>query len=161
MPSASAASISSSLIAGCIDVPRSMTGPEPKWCLPDLGLVDPRRVGRVRDVDGDREPGPQAVRHRPRAVEPGLLLHGGDGDHVAGRAAGLGDEPRGLERDVAAEAIVHRARGDAAVRQLDRIAVDHGHVADPHERARLVAVLGADVDVQLLELGHLLAVVVP
>ena len=34
MPSASAASISSSLTTGCRVVPRSITGPEPKWCLP-------------------------------------------------------------------------------------------------------------------------------
>ena len=33
--------------------------------------------------------------------------------------------------------------------QLDRLAGDHRDVADAHQRARLVAVLGADVDVQV------------
>ena len=79
------------------------------------------------------------------------------GRDVAGRAAGLGDEPRGLERDERAEPVVHRARDDAVVAQLERLAGDDRDVADAHELARLVAVLGADVDVQVAQLGHLLA----
>ena len=46
------------------------------------------------------------------------------------------------------------------VGQLDRLGVDHGDVADPHELARLLAVAGADVDVQLADLGDLLALLV-
>ena len=76
---------------------------------------------------------------------------------VAGRAAGLGHEPRDLVGDEAAEPVVHRARDDAAVRVLDRLAGDHRDVADAHPAARLVAVGGADVDVQLAQLGDLLA----
>ena len=64
------------------------------------------------------------------------------------------------QRDVAAEPVVHRARDEAVVGQLDRLAGDHRDVADAHQRARLVAVGRADVDVQVLELRDLLAVVV-
>ena len=83
-----------------------------------------------------------------------------DADDVAGRAAGLGDEPRRLEGDEAAEPVVERARDEAAVRVLERLARDHGDVADADQRARLVAVLRADVDVQVAQLGHLLALLV-
>src|SRR3954453_18498812 len=38
------------------------------------------------------------------------------------RAPPLGDQPRRLVRDIAAEAVVHRARDDPPVRQLDRLA---------------------------------------
>ena len=58
-----------------------------------------------------------------------------------------------------AEAVVHRARHVAPARQLDRLPRDHRDVADPHQRTRLVAGRGADVDVQVLELRDLLAVV--
>ncbi len=77
-----------------------------------------------------------------------------------GRAALLRDQPGRLGGDVAADAVVERARDDAPVAKLDRARVDHRDVADPHQLARLVAVLGADVDVQVLELGRLLAVLV-
>jgi len=39
-------------------------------------------------------------------------------------------------------------------------AFDHGDVADPHARASVVAVARADVDVQLAQLGDLLALLV-
>src|SRR5262249_39787345 len=64
----------------------------------------------------------------------------------------------GLGRDEAADAVVERSRDDAALTQLDRAGIDHRDVPDSHERARLVAVLRADVDVQVLELGCTLAV---
>ena len=113
------------------------TGPEPSGCAPSSLDVDAGRVGRVGHVDDDRDVG-RAARsaRRARAGEGDLLLHDGDRDDVAGRAAGLGDEPRRLERDVAAEAVVHRARDDAVVGQLDRLAVDHGDVADAHAAPR-------------------------
>ena len=126
----------------------------------ELVDVDAGRVGGVRDVDDDGQVRAQRVGGRPRPAEGRLLLHGGDGHDVAGRAAGLVDEPRGLVGDVAAEAVVHRARDGAIVGQLDGLALDDRHVADAHEPARLVAVLGADVDVQLLQARDLLAVVV-
>ena len=125
--------------------------------LADLVDVDARRAGLVRDVDDDRDVGLQAVGGGARAAERDLLLHDAAGRDVAGRAAGLGDDARGLERDEGAEAVVHRARDDAVVVQLERLAGDHGDVADAHELARLVAVLGADVDVQVAQLGDLLA----
>ena len=68
---------------------------------------------------------------------------------VARRAAGLGHQARDLEGDEAAEPVVHRARDDPAVRVLERLAGDHGDIADADAAARVVAVLRADVDVQV------------
>ncbi len=126
--------------------------------LAELVDLDAGRARLVGDVDDDRDVGPQAVGRGARAAEGDLLLHDADGRDVAGRAAGLGHEPRGLERDERAEAVVHRARDDAFVAELDGLAGDDRDVADAHEAARLVAVLGRDVDVQVAQLGGLLAV---
>ena len=76
------------------------------------------------------------------------------------RAARLRHEPRCLQRHERAEAVVQRARGDAPVGQLHRVAVDHRHIPDPHQLARLLAVARADVDVQVAHLRHLLALLV-
>ena len=57
-----------------------------------------------------------------------------------------------------ARAVVHRTGDEAVVDELQRLAHQHGDVTDAHQGARLLAVLGADVDVQLAQLGHLLAV---
>ena len=109
------------------------------------------------DVNDDRHLGIERERRRARAREGDLLLHDGDRDDVARGPAGLGDEPRGLLHDEGPEAVVHGARDDPVVGQLDRLAGDHGHVADAHEGARLVAVFRADVDVEVLDIGDLLS----
>src|SRR6185312_6398123 len=75
------------------------------------------------------------------------------------RAAGRGNEPRGLEGDVGAEPVVQRTRAEPAVRQLDRLRVDHRDVSDADRRARLLAVARADVDVHRLDLRDLRALV--
>ena len=111
----------------------------------------------MRDVDDDRQVGLEAIRRRPRPRERDLLLHHADRGDVARRAARLGDEPRRLQRDERAQPVVHRARDDAVVAQFQRLTGDDRDVADAHEPACLVAVLGADVDVQVAQLGHLLA----
>jgi len=46
------------------------------------------------------------------------------------------------------------------VGKQQRRGVDHRHIADPHAGTGLVAVLRPDVDVEVLELGDLLAVLV-
>ena len=79
---------------------------------------------------------------------------------VARRAAGLGHQPGDLEGHEAAQAVVHGARHDAAVRELDGLAGDHGDVADAHQAARVLAVLRADVDVEVAQLRDLLALLV-
>jgi hypothetical protein len=113
----------------------------------------------VRDVDDDRHVGLERERAGDRAPEAGLLLRRRHRADLAGRAAGLGDQPRRLQRHPGPEAVVHRARRVAPVGQLDRLAGDDRDVADPHHPAGVVAVAGADVDVQVLELRHLLALV--
>ena len=64
-----------------------------------------------------------------------------------------------LERDVGAEAVVHRARDQPVAGEAHGLGGDHRRVADPDQLARLVAVGGADVDVEALELDHLFALV--
>ena len=59
---------------------------------------------------------------------------------------------RRLERDVGAEPVVERARGEPPARELDRLGREHRDVADLQAAERLVAVARADVDVQVLEL---------
>ena len=65
--------------------------------------------------------------------------------------------PQRLQRDVGAEAVVHRARDQALAGERERLGGDHDRVADADQLGGLVAVGGADVDVQALELDHLLA----
>src|SRR5207302_9242788 len=96
---------------------------------------------------------------RARAAKRGLLLSGRHRRELPPRAARLRDQPRGLQRDVAAQAIVERAGGQPPVGELDRLRVDHRDIAHAHAPARVLRVAGADVDVQLAYLLALLAVV--
>ena len=52
----------------------------------DLLLVDPGGVGRVGDVDGDRDVGADLEGGGAGAEQADLLLHGGDGGERAGRS---------------------------------------------------------------------------
>ena len=126
--------------AGGAVVPRAITGPEPSVCLVISPELDPRLVGGERDVDDDRHVGLVRERAGPRAREGRLLLGHRQRDHVPGAPPRFGHQPRRLGGDVAADAVVERAGDDAAVAQLDGRDVDHRHVADPHQLARLVAV---------------------
>ena len=93
-------------------------------------------------------------------MQPDLLL---DRDHPgdrAGEAAALGASAGDLERDVGAEPVVHRPRDEPAAGQCHGLAGDHRRVADPDHPQRLVAVGGADVEVQAVELDRLLSLVV-
>ena len=160
IPSASPAACSSSNTRGSSVEPRVSTGPEPNlWRPISFSSMPGASVANVTSTtiatSGCSEYA--VVRAPPNVISSCATADRGD---VAGRAAGLGHQPRGLERDEAAEPVVHRARDDAAVGQLDRLAGDHRDVADPHHRARLVAVLRADVDVQVAQLGRLLALLV-
>ena len=93
---------------------------------------------------------------RTRAGEVAdLLLHSRDGDEVAGRAALLGEAARRLEGDVAAHAVVDRAGREPGAVQCERRAVPNRGIADAQERLQLVAVLGADVEEQILVLDRL------
>ncbi len=119
--------------------------------------------GRWRtSVDHDRDVGVVRERARARAGEGDLLLDHREREHVAGRAAGLGDEPRGLQRDVAAPTRLSSERETTrlvAEARPARASITRD-VADADQLAGLVAVLGADVDVQVVQLGDLLALLV-
>jgi hypothetical protein len=65
-----------------------------------------------------------------------------------------------MERHIGAQAVVQRARREPAVGKLHRSCVDHSDVADPRALARLCAVAGADVDVQIADLGDLLSILI-
>ena len=112
--------MSSSKSPGEMPGPREITRAVAELLLAVLLRVAARDVGGPGHVDGDRDRGLERERSRPRAEEvAGLLAHGRDRDDVAGRAARLGHAPRGLEHDVGPETVVERARGEAAVAQLD------------------------------------------
>ena len=67
----------------------------------ELLLLDPRRVGRMGDVDGERQVGLERERRRGRALGADLLLDRRHGRHPAleGRPArGPGAAPRGRRR---------------------------------------------------------------
>ena len=122
-----------------------------------LALVDARRVGRVGHVDDDRHVGLEenaVVIAPPKVISSCATAHattspGAPPASATSRAASSATkQPSRLS-------IARDAKRPGA--QLDRLAGDDRPVADAHPRARLVAVLGADVDVQLLELGRLLA----
>ena len=91
MPSASAVSTSSSKTLGERVEPRPITGPEPSGMAADLLLVDARGVGRVGDVDGDRDVGPDLEGRGAGAEQADLLLDRGDG----GEGAASSRRPRG------------------------------------------------------------------
>ena len=124
-----------------------------------LLLVDPGRVGGVGDVDGDREVGGEREGGGAAAIQADLLLDRGDAGDAARVAAALPAAACELERDVGAEPVVHRARDEAIADQLSGGRIDHGRVADPEHLLRLIAVGGADVDVQAVELDGALALV--
>ena len=159
MPSCSAVSSSRSKRRSLSGAPRASDGP----CvdadvahLLDLALGD---VPRPRHVDRDRDVGAHRERGRAGAGEVAdLLADRRDRDDVARRAARLGDATRGLERDVAADTVVPRARGESVVAQLDGLRREHGSVAEADDRARLVPVARADVDEEVLHLDLLVLV---
>ena len=84
------------------------------------------------------------------AVAERLLDGAGAGDDRDGAAAALRDPAGRLEHDPGTRAIVERLARELAVRQLARLADEHGRVAHVDERARVVRVLRADVDPQRL-----------
>ena len=157
IPSASAVSCSSSNADRVERRPALDDRPAAEAVPPELLLVEVGLVGRERHVDDDDEVGLERERRRPRARERDLLLRHRERGDVGRRVAGLRHQPRRLVGHVATEAVVHRPRDEPPVRVLDRLAADHRDVADAHQRARVVAVLRADVDVQVLELRRLLA----
>ena len=107
-------------------------------------------VGRVGDVEHDRDVRPEPVEGRPRSVEADLLLRRRDDRDVRTL-----EPAERFERDVDAGAVVEAARRDPAARELDRRPDHHHRIARLDKRARLLAVARADVDVQLLPLDLL------
>ena len=157
MPASSAVSTSSSNTFGERVEPRPITGPEPSGWLPisfsstpgaSVAWVTSTAMARSgRDLEG-RGAG---------AEEADLLLDRGDGGEAAAQRVALVAAPQRLERDVGAEAVVHRARDQPVAGEAHRLGGDHDRVADADQRGGLVAVGGADVDVQALQLDDLLA----
>ena len=152
MPARSAASTSSSKTFGERVEPRPITGPEPSAWLPfSFSSIPGASVAWVTSTATARS-GSSAKAEVPPPLQADLLLDRGDAGDAARVAAALLAAPRELERDVGAEPVVHRARDQAIADQLSGGRIDHGRVADPEHLLRLVAVGGADVDVQAVEL---------
>ena len=124
-----------------------------------LSELDAGLVGRVGHVDHHGDVGIEAERARARAGERRLLLRDGEPEHVAGGTAGGRHQPCGLGGHVGADPVVQRPRRESAVGHRQWRDIDHPDVADADHRARLVAVGGTDVDVQILGLRRLVALV--
>ena len=120
--------------------------------LAGVALVVPRDVGGPGDVDHERCRRLDLECRRPGPVVAGLLLHRRDRDDVDLRVAGLLHAPCRFEHGVGAEAVVQRARHDAAVRQLERLALPDAHVAGGDPRPGLLLAGRADVDREVVHL---------
>ena len=156
IPSASAVACSSSKIRGWIDGPRMIAGAAAEPVVALVLGVAAADVGRVGDVDRDRDRRLQLERGGARTGEVAhLFLDDRDAGDLARSTALRRDPARDLERDVRAEPVVERAGRDAAVPQLERLARDERRVADPDERARLVGAPRAEVEVEIVELERL------
>ena len=118
----------------------------------ELLLLHAGSVGGVGHVDGDRQVGRDGEGARRAAVEPDLLLDRCDRHHPAAELAALMAPPEGLERDVGAEPVVHRPRDEPAAIDGDRVGGDHDRIADADQLLGAVAIGGADIDVQAVEL---------
>src|SRR5437660_53361 len=93
----------------------------PPFSFPNGVRVAAADVGRARDVDRERDFGLDGECARARAGEVAdLLQYRRHRDHVAGASPALGDPARRLEGDVAADAVVEGARGDALAAQRER-----------------------------------------
>ena len=153
----SATSARSSKTTGESVEPRLMTGPGAQVVAAFLVLVDAGRVGGVGHVDGDRECWLEVEGSGACAVEADLLLGVGDArDAARDLVRARRSAARLQERRTSRGGCPSSARPGANPGRASGRA-DHGGVADPHQLARGIAVLGADVDVKLLELDDLLS----
>ena len=107
--SRSAVSYSSSNSRGCSVEPRLITGPEPSSCLPiSFTSIPGASVAWVTSTTIAAS-GSQREGARARAPERDLLLRDRHRRELPLRAAGLGHEPRRLQRHERAQAVVERA----------------------------------------------------
>src|SRR3954452_23959476 len=142
--------------------PRVITGPLPISCLPcSFSSIPGASVAKVTSTTM-ATPGSSA---NALVVAPANVISScatataatspGAPPPAVGR-----DQARRLERHERPQPVVHGARHHALAQQLYRLSRDHRDVADADDRPGLVSVLGPDVDVQVLELGLLLALLV-
>ena len=159
IPSASAVSTSSSKTLGERVEPRPIAGPEPNGWLPiSFSSTPGASVAWVTStaIAMSGRSWKAAVRAPKRPIS-------------SCTAATAAKEPPGplpscaaaqaLQRDVGAEAVVHRPGDEPLAGHRHRLGGDHHRVADPDQRLGLLAVGGADVDVHALQLDDLLALV--
>src|SRR3954465_6944398 len=168
MPSASAAAGGSSNRRGSGVEPRPITGPEPNLCEPSsFSSVPGSSVAKVTStaiaMSGRSE---YAVVREPAnvisscATAAAITSPGAPPASATSRAASNATkQPRRLssERDIT-RPLGSSTGSPPPVGQPARLAPDHADVPDPHPRAGVISVARADVDVQLAQLGHLLAV---
>ena len=118
----------------------------------ELLLLHAGGVGGVGHVDGERQVRRDGEGARRAAVELDLLLDRCDRHHPAAELAALVAAPEGLERDVGAEPVVHRPRDEPAAIDGPRVGGDHNRIADADQLLFAIAIGGADIDVQAVEL---------
>ena len=159
MPSASAVSTSSSKTLGERVEPRPIAGPEPSGWLPiSFSSTPGASVAWVTStaIAMSGRTSKAAVRAPKRPISSCTAATAAK---EPAELAALVGAAQALQRHVGAEAVVHRPGDEPVADDRQRLGGDHDRVADPDQLGRLVAVGGADVDVQALQLDHLLALV--
>ena len=159
MPSASAVSTSSSKTLGERVEPRPITGPEPSGWLPSSFSSTPgASVAWVTStaIAMSGRTSKAAVRAPKRPISSCTAATAAKEPTISPPSCGAA---QALQRDVGAEAVVHRPGDEALAGDRHRLGGDHDRVADADQLGGLLAVGGADVDVHALQLDHLLALV--
>ena len=137
--------------------PRKRTGPLPRSTVP---CSRRSMVGQsVAWVTSTPMPicGIDAVRGGGGAAQADLLLHRRHHEH--GGVEGLAGEPlERLEHDEETGGVVELGTAEAAVGELAHAELDRHRVTDAHRALHLVGRGGAEIDPEIGDLGHLLAV---
>ena len=132
--------------------PAHQGGAAPELVVSVVLRVAAPDVGGVRHVDGDRHGRLEDVCRCPGAGEvPDLLLDDRERRDVARSPAFGRDAARHLERHVAPDSVVERARRDPVVAQLDRRAGHERSIACANRGACIRGVARSHIDIDIVE----------
>lgn len=119
----------------------------------DFGGFEAGGVGGVGDVEADGELGLDLVGRHDGAVTADFFLNGVEADEGEGDFSG-GEAFEDLGEDVAADAVVERARNEAVRGNFEKVFLINGGLSDADaECGDFFWVAGADIDPQLVDGG--------
>ena len=159
IPASSAVSTSSSKTFGESVEPRPIAGPEPSGWLPiSFSSTPGASVAWVTSTATARS-GRTSKAEVRAPNRPISSCTAATAAKLPASEAALMAAAQRLQGDVGAEPVVHRAGDQPLAGEAHRLGGDDDRVADPDQLSRLVAVGGADVDVEAFQLDDLLALV--